>query len=65
MALQINSKYKVKAVNYNSASVKSAKIGTLTTGKKVKVLSEKGNWAKIQLENGKTGYVTLSKLTFA
>ena len=47
------------------ASVKSAKIGTLTTGKKVKVLSEKGNWAKIQLENGKTGYVTLSKLTFA
>ena len=47
------------------ASVKSAKIGTLTTGKKVKVLSEKCNWAKIQLENGKTGYVTLSKLTFA
>lgn len=52
MALQINSKYK-------------AKIGTLTTGKKIKVLSEKGNWAKIQLKNGKTGYVTLSKLTFA
>jgi len=47
------------------ASVKSAKIGTLTVGKKVKVLSEKGDWAKIQLKNGKTGYVTLSKLTFA
>ena len=65
MALQINSKYKAKAVSYNSASVKSAKISTLTTGKKIKVLSEKDNWAKNQLENGKTGYVTLSKLTFA
>ena len=30
MALQINSKYKAKAVSYNSASVKSAKISTLT-----------------------------------
>ena len=65
MALQINNKHKAKAASYNSASVKSAKIGTLTTSKKVKVLSKKGNWAKIQLKNGKTGYVTLSKLTFA
>lgn len=63
--LAFTAKVNATAAIRSGASIKSTKIDTLTVGTKVQVLSEKGNWAKVQLTNGKTGYITLNKLTFA
>jgi cell wall-associated NlpC family hydrolase len=48
---------------YASASTSSEKLGTLNFGESITYVSKKGSWAKVQSDDGRTGFCKLSALT--
>lgn len=49
---------------YQSASSSSKKVGVMSYGESVTCIKEKGKWAKVRNEKGKTGWCKKSKLTY-